>query len=57
MISFSIHMHWQKTTTCTQDECENIYNHKFSHGQKKMHEQYIQQLLTTIATDPFHGPA
>ena len=33
-------------------------NHKeFSHGQKKLHEQYIQQLLTTIPTDPFHGPA
>ena len=22
-----------------------------------MHEKYIQQLLTTIPTDPFHGPA
>ena len=22
-----------------------------------MHEQYIQQLLTTIPNDPFHGPA
>ena len=33
-------------------------NHKeFSHGQKKMHEQHIQKLLTTIPTDPFHGPA
>ena len=33
-------------------------NHKvFSHGQKKMHEQHIQKLGTTISTDPFHGPA
>ena len=33
-------------------------NHKeFSHGPKKMHEQYIQQFLTTIQTNPFHGPA
>ena len=29
-------------------------NHReFSHGQKERHEQYIQQLLTTISTDPF----
>ena len=33
-------------------------SHKeFSHRQKKMHEQYIQQLLTIIPTDPFCGPA
>ena len=30
---------------------------EFSYGAKEMHEQYIQQLLTTIVTDPFHGPA
>ena len=28
-----------------------------SHTDKKMHEKYIQQLLTTFPTDPFHGPA
>ena len=29
-------------------------NHKeFSHGQNKMHKQYIQQLLTAIPTDPW----
>ena len=33
-------------------------NHKeFSHGQKKMIEQYIQQLLTAIPTDSFPGHA
>ena len=33
-------------------------NHKeFSQGPKKMHEQYIQQLLTTIPTDLFHALA
>ena len=33
-------------------------NHKeFSHGQKKMHEQYFQQLLKSIPTGPSHGPA
>ena len=30
---------------------------EFSHGQKERHEQYIQQLLTTISTDPFHDPS
>ena len=30
---------------------------EFSHGQKKMHEQYIQQLLITISSNPFHGSA
>ena len=30
---------------------------EFSHEQKKMHEQYIQQLLINIPIDPFHGPA
>ena len=30
---------------------------EFSHGQKKMHEQYIQQLLITISNSPFHGSA
>ena len=33
-------------------------NHKeFSRRQKKIHEQYIQQLLGTIPVDPFDGPA
>ena len=33
-------------------------NHEeFSHGRKKMHEQYIQQLLRTIPIDPFRGAA
>ena len=33
-------------------------NHKeFSRAQKKVLEHYIQQLLTTIPTDPFYGPA
>ena len=27
------------------------------HTDKKMHEKYIQQLLTTLPTGPFHGPA
>ena len=30
---------------------------EFSQGPKKMHEQYIQQLLATIPTDPFHALA
>ena len=30
---------------------------EFSHRQKKINEQYIQQLLTFIPTDPFDGPA
>ena len=30
---------------------------EFSHGQKKLHEQYVTQLLSNIHTDPFHGTA
>ena len=33
-------------------------NHKeILPGQKEMHEHYIQQLVTTIQINPFHGPA
>ena len=33
-------------------------NHKgFSHGQKKIYERFIQQLLTAIPTVLFHGSA
>ena len=33
-------------------------NHKeILPGQKKMHEHYIQQSVTTIQINPFHGPA
>ena len=34
----------------------NIHK-EFSHWQKKMHAQYIQQPLTNIPSNPFHGPA
>ena len=30
---------------------------EFTHGQMKLHENYIQNLLASLHTDPFHGPA
>ena len=30
---------------------------EFAHGQMKLHENYIQNLLASLHTDPFHGTA
>ena len=30
---------------------------EFTHGQMKLHENYIQNLLASLHTDPLHGPA
>ena len=59
--AFVLNIHALAELQCALKKRMNVKtssNHKeSSHRQKKMNEQYIEQLLTSIPTDPFHGPA